>query len=49
MVIDKKKHSDKSRLNQGSSAGMAEPNKIASCTHFDFRARISLPTVDCFR
>src|ERR1700734_3570623 len=43
MVIDKKKHSDKSRLNQGSSAGMAEPNKIASCTHFDFQGKNLTP------
>src|SRR6202167_4585872 len=43
MVIDKKKHSDKPRLNQGSSAGMAEPNKIASCTHFDFQGKNLTP------
>jgi hypothetical protein len=38
MVIDKKKHSDKARRNQGSSAHIAEPNKIGSSSHFDFEA-----------
>ena len=43
MVIDKKKHSDKPRLNQGSSAVIAEPNKIAASTHFDFQAKNLTP------
>src|SRR5580693_1788392 len=43
MVIDKKKHSDKPGLNQGSSAAIAEPNKIASCTHFDFQGKNLTP------
>ena len=43
MVIDKKKHSDKPRLNQGSSAAIAEPNKIAASTHFDFQGQNLTP------
>ena len=43
MVIDKKKHSDKPRLNQGSSADIAEPNKIAASTHFDFEGKNLTP------
>jgi hypothetical protein len=43
MVIDKKKHSDKPRLNQGSSAAIAEPNKIAASTHFDFEGKNLTP------
>jgi hypothetical protein len=43
MVIDKKKHSDKPRLNQGSSAAIAEPNKIAASTHFDFQGHADSP------
>ena len=43
MVIDKKKHNDKPRLNQGSSADIAEPNKIASSTHFDFEGKNLTP------
>lgn len=43
MVIDKKKHSDKPRLNQGSSAAIAEPNKIAASTHFDFQGKNLTP------
>jgi hypothetical protein len=43
MVIDKKKHSDKPRLNQGASAAIAEPNKIASSTHFDFQGKNLTP------
>jgi hypothetical protein len=43
MVIGKKKHSDKPRLNQGSSADIAEPNKIASSTHFDFEGKNLTP------
>jgi hypothetical protein len=49
MVIDKKKHSDKPRVNQGCPADIAEPNKIAASTHFDFQGKISLPTVVCSR
>jgi hypothetical protein len=43
MVIDKKKHSDKARRNQGSSAHIAEPNKIGASTHFDFEAKKLTP------
>jgi hypothetical protein len=43
MVIDKKKHSDKARRNQGSSAHIAEPNKIGASTHFDFEAKNLTP------
>ena len=43
MVIDKKKHSDKARRNQGSSAHIAEPNKIGAYTHFDFEAKNFTP------
>jgi hypothetical protein len=43
MVIDKKKHNDKPRLNQGSSAVIAEPNKIAASTHFDFQGKNLTP------
>ncbi len=41
MVIDKKKHSDKP--NQGSPADIAEPNKIAASTHFDFQGKNLTP------
>src|ERR1700732_694444 len=43
MVIDKKKHSDKPRVNQGSPADIAEPNKIDASTHFDFEAKNLTP------
>src|ERR1700722_18184777 len=43
MVIDKKKHNDKPRLNQGSSADIAEPNKIGPSTHFDFEGKNLTP------
>jgi hypothetical protein len=43
MVIDKKKHSDKPRLNQGSSTAIPEPNKIAASTHFDFQGKNLTP------
>jgi hypothetical protein len=43
MVIDKKKHSDKPGRNQGSSAAIAEPNKIAASTHFDFHGKNLTP------
>jgi hypothetical protein len=43
MVIDKKKHSDKPGRNQGSSAAIAEPNKIAASTHFDFQGHADSP------
>ena len=49
MVIGKKKHSDKPRVNQGASADIAEPNKIGSSTpngqQFGRRmsAKIALP------
>ena len=43
MVIDKKKHSDKPGRNQGSSAAIAEPNKIAASTHFDFQGKNLTP------
>ena len=43
MVIDKKKHSDKPRLNQGSPADIVERNKIAASTHFDFLGKNLTP------
>jgi Transposase DDE domain group 1 len=43
MVIDKKKHSDKPRVNQGSPAVIAEANKIAASTHFDFQGKNLTP------
>jgi hypothetical protein len=43
MVIDKKKHSDKPRDNQGSAAAIAEPNKIAASTSFDFQGKNLTP------
>src|ERR1700723_2571442 len=43
MVIDKKKHNDKPLLNQGSSADIAEPNKIGPFTHFDFEGKNLTP------
>src|SRR5260370_6947220 len=43
MVIDKKKHSDKPGRNQGSSAAIAEPNKIAASTPFDFQGKNLTP------
>jgi Transposase DDE domain group 1 len=39
MVKSKKKHSDKARANQGSPSDIAEPNKIAASTHFDFKGK----------
>ena len=42
-VKNKKKHSEKPRANQGSPADIAEPNKIAASTHFDFEGRNLTP------
>ena len=40
---DKKKHSDKPRVNQGSPADIPEPNKIAASTHYDFQGKNLTP------
>jgi hypothetical protein len=42
-VKNKKKHSDKSRANQGSPTDIAEPNKIDASTHFDFQGKNLTP------
>jgi len=42
-VKNKKKHSDKPRVNQGSPANIPEPNKIAASTHFDFKGKNLTP------
>src|SRR6267143_3140238 len=39
MVINKKKHSDKSRVKQGVEEVIAEPNRIGAGTHYDFEAK----------
>ena len=39
MVINRKKHSDKSRVKQGAEAAIAEPNKIGASTPYDFEAK----------
>ena len=36
---NKKKHSDKPLVNQGSSADIPEPRKIAPSTHYDFKGK----------
>ena len=42
-MIDKKRHGDKPRVNQGSSVAMAELNKIVSATSFDFQGKNLIP------
>jgi hypothetical protein len=42
-VKNKKKHSDKPRVNRGSPADIPEPNKIAASTHYDFRGKNLTP------
>jgi hypothetical protein len=42
-VKNKKKHNDKSRIQQGFPADIREPNKIAASTHYDFRGRHLTP------
>src|SRR6202047_4329966 len=43
MVKSKKKHSDKPRAHQGSPSDIAEPNKIAASTQFDFKGKNLTP------
>jgi hypothetical protein len=42
-VKNKKKHNDKSRVQQGFPADIREPNKIAASTHYDFRGKHLTP------
>src|SRR5260370_3363377 len=49
MVIDKKKHSDKPRVNQGSRADLEETNKIGASSHFDFQGKNLSPYGGSFR
>lgn len=42
-VKNKKKHNDKSRIQQEFPAGIREPNKIAASTHYDFRGKHLTP------
>jgi hypothetical protein len=42
-VKNKKKHNDKSRVQQGFPADIQEPNKIAASTHYDFRGKHLTP------
>ena len=39
MVINKKEHSDKTRVKQGAGEVTAEPNKIGASTPYDFEAK----------
>jgi hypothetical protein len=43
MVMNKKKHSDKSRVNQGRSPDTPKPNRIAASTHYDFKGKNLTP------
>jgi hypothetical protein len=43
MVMYKKKHSDKSRVNQGRSPDTPNPNRIAASTHYDFKGKNLTP------
>src|SRR5216684_9211640 len=43
MVMNKKKHSDKSRVNQGRSPDIPNPNRIAASTHYDFKGKNLTP------
>jgi hypothetical protein len=42
-VKNKKKHNDKSRIQQEFPAVIREPNKIAASTHYDFRGKQLTP------
>ena len=42
-VKNKKKHNDKTRIQQGSPADVPEPNKIAASTHYDFKGKNLTP------
>src|SRR6266478_1588294 len=43
MVIDKKKHSDKPRVNQGRSPDIPNPNGIGASTHYNFKGKNLTP------
>jgi len=43
MVMNEKKDSDKSRVNQGRSPDIANPNRIAASTHYDFKGKNLTP------
>jgi hypothetical protein len=47
-VKNKKKRSDKSRVNQGWPADIPEPNKIAASTHYNFRGKNLTPYAGLF-
>ena len=42
-VKNKKKHNDKTRIQQGFPADVREPNKIAASTHYDFKGKHLTP------
>jgi len=42
-VKNKKKHNDKTRIQQGFRADIREPNKIAASTHYDFKGKHLTP------
>jgi len=42
-VKNKKKHNDKTRIQQGFRADVPEPNKIAASTHYDFKGKHLTP------
>jgi hypothetical protein len=43
MVMNEKKDTDKSRVNQGRSSDIANPNRIAASTHYDFKGKNLTP------
>jgi hypothetical protein len=48
-VKNKKKHNDKSRVQQGFPADIREPNKIAASTRYNFRGKHLTPYGGRFR
>ena len=42
-VKNKKKHNDKTRIQQGFRADIREPNKIDASTHYDFKGKHLTP------
>jgi len=42
-VKNKKKHNDKTRVQQGFPVDIREPNKIAASTHYDFKGKHLTP------
>ena len=49
MVINRKKHSDKSRAKQGVEEVISEPYKIGPTTPYDFEAKNLTATADFYQ